>query len=167
MPTFTIPENHVEVRLLRNQEPLVDGFAKLDKKELAALAANWPNTRLVAIWNKLPGTVTVVKFTDRKTAVRRIWKSIQTLTPREKSSKPSSQVKDDVKTIAGRKDTKTEQVIALMKQPSGVSLQGIMALTGWQAHSVRGFISGQLSKKMGLRVKSFKRDGERIYWIRS
>jgi hypothetical protein len=72
-----------------------------------------------------------------------------------------------VKTAGGRKSSKTEQVIALLKQPSGASLKGIMALTGWQAHSVRGFISGQLSKKLGLRVKSFKRDGERIYRIRS
>jgi len=41
-----------------------------------------------------------------------------------------------------------------------------MAATQWQAHSVRGFISGQLAKKMGLRVKSFQRDGERVYAIR-
>ena len=41
-----------------------------------------------------------------------------------------------------------------------------MAATAWQSHSIRGFISGQLVKKMGLRVKSFKRDGERVYAIR-
>jgi hypothetical protein len=41
-----------------------------------------------------------------------------------------------------------------------------MGATGWQAHSVRGFISGQLGKKLGLRVKSFERDGERVYAIR-
>jgi len=38
--------------------------------------------------------------------------------------------------------------------------------TGWQAHSVRGFISAQLSKRMGLRVKSFTREGQRVYRIR-
>jgi hypothetical protein len=42
-----------------------------------------------------------------------------------------------------------------------------MRATGWQAHSVRGFISGQLGKKMGLRVRSFERDGERVYAIKS
>jgi len=59
MPAFTIdPDDHVAVRLLRNQEPLANGFAEFEnEKELAALAANWPATRLVAIWNKLPGTV--------------------------------------------------------------------------------------------------------------
>jgi hypothetical protein len=41
-----------------------------------------------------------------------------------------------------------------------------MAATSWQAHSVRGFISGQVTKKMRLKIKSFKRDGERVYSIR-
>ena len=42
-----------------------------------------------------------------------------------------------------------------------------MAAAGWQAHSVRGFISGRLVKKMKLRVKSLQRDGERVYAIKS
>ena len=41
-----------------------------------------------------------------------------------------------------------------------------MKTTGWQAHSVRGFISGALGKKMDLMVESSKReDGERVYSI--
>jgi len=46
---------------------------------LAKLAANWPAARLVDIWNSLPGSTPVKKFTDRKTAVNRIWKAIQSL----------------------------------------------------------------------------------------
>jgi hypothetical protein len=57
-------------------------------------------------------------------------------------------------------------VIALLERPTGASLKAIMGATGWQAHSVRGFISGQLGKRLGLRVKSFERDGERVYLIR-
>jgi hypothetical protein len=41
-----------------------------------------------------------------------------------------------------------------------------MASTGWQAHSVRGFISAQLSKRLGFQVLSSKRQGERVYRIR-
>jgi len=41
-----------------------------------------------------------------------------------------------------------------------------MKATDWQAHSVRGFISGALGKKMGLKVESAKReDSERVYSI--
>jgi len=41
-----------------------------------------------------------------------------------------------------------------------------MAATDWQAHSVRGFLSGTLRKKMGLTVESAKRqDGDRVYSI--
>ncbi len=42
-----------------------------------------------------------------------------------------------------------------------------MQATGWQAHSVRGFMSGHLRKKLGLRVKSFRRNGERVYSLRA
>jgi hypothetical protein len=61
--------------------------------------------------------------------------------------------------------TKAAIVIALLQEPSGGTLKAIMAATGWQPHSVRGFISAQLVKKRKLKVKSFKRDGERVYKI--
>jgi len=39
-----------------------------------------------------------------------------------------------------------------------------MKATDWQAHSVRGFLSGTLGKKMGLKIVSSKtNDGERVY----
>jgi Protein of unknown function (DUF3489) len=62
--------------------------------------------------------------------------------------------------------TKAEMIIALLHEPSGATLKAIVAATGWQSHSVRGFISGQLVKKRKLRVRSFKRDGERVYKLR-
>jgi nicotinamidase-related amidase len=61
--------------------------------------------------------------------------------------------------------TKAATIIALLREPSGGTLKAIMAATGWQSHSVRGFISAQLVKKRKLKVKSFKRNGERVYKI--
>ena len=119
------------------------------ERELAQLAATWPASRLQEIWNALPSTQPVRKFTDRKTAVRRIWNEIQKRKP-----VPSRRM---------RAGTKADQILALLRQPSGATLQAIMKATGWQAHSVRGFISGHLVKKMGLRVDSVRRDGERVY----
>jgi hypothetical protein len=72
----------------------------------------------------------------------------------------------DSRAAAGRARTKADRILALLKQPTGATLKSIMAATGWQAHSVRGFVSGHLVKKMGLRVKSYRRDGERVYAIK-
>jgi len=49
------------------------------EKALAELAANWPASRLIDVFNSLPGVTPVKKFTDRKKAAARIWKAIQNL----------------------------------------------------------------------------------------
>jgi len=52
----------------------------------------------------------------------------------------------------------------LLRRPGGVTAKELMKATGWQPHSVRGFLSGTVGKKMGLTVESAKReDGERVY----
>ena len=62
-----------------------------------------------------------------------------------------------------RADSKQAQVIALLQRPQGTSIAEIMALTGWQAHSIRGLFAGTL-KKRGILVSSEKTEGgERVY----
>ena len=69
---------------------------------------------------------------------------------------------------AARDGSKTSQILALLKRPGGATLQQLMAATEWQPHSVRGFISGTLGKKMGLAVESAKSEkGERTYALKS
>jgi len=46
---------------------------------LAKIAGGWPASRLIDIWNSLPGITSVTKFKDRNTGVARIWKAIQKL----------------------------------------------------------------------------------------
>jgi hypothetical protein len=70
------------------------------------------------------------------------------------------------KPAPAREGTKTAKVLALLKRPGGATAKELMKATGWQAHSVRGFLSGTLGKKMGLALESTKReDGERQYKI--
>ena len=65
-----------------------------------------------------------------------------------------------------RPGSKTAAVLALLRRPKGATLTEIMQATSWQPHSVRGFISGTLGKKMQLTVTSTKReDGARVYSI--
>lgn len=63
------------------------------------------------------------------------------------------------------KTSKIDQVIALLRRKEGATLEAMMAATGWQAHTVRGAMSGALKKKAGLTINSDKADGVRIYRI--
>lgn len=65
-----------------------------------------------------------------------------------------------------RSSTKAADVIRLLKRKRGASINELMETSGWQAHSVRGFLSGTCKKKMGLTVLSEKSEaGERRYRI--
>jgi hypothetical protein len=175
MRTFTIDTDD-DITVFATREELGDlkagtlSFA--NEEELARLAAGWPGSRLVEIWNGLAGVQPIQKFTSRKTAVTRIWKAIQRLGPggakqSATARQPKAKKASASRSGRGARITKTDQIIALLKKSSGASLKAIMRATGWQAHSVRGFISGKLGKQMGLRVKSAERDGERVYSLRN
>jgi hypothetical protein len=63
-----------------------------------------------------------------------------------------------------RQGTKTTKVLKMVKRSGGATLKQIVKATGWQTHSVRGFLSGTLGKQMGLKIESSKtNDGERVY----
>ena len=146
-------------------------------EELATIVADWPSARLVTLWNNIPGVTPVHRFTDRQTAVRRIWTAVQPATSTEAKANRSDQ--SHTSGSAGSKHqsrrprkplarpaSKKALVIELLRQPKGATLKEVMQATGWQAHSVRGFISGTLVKKAQLKVSSSKRsDGERVYHL--
>jgi len=153
-------------------------FASADA--LAGLAANWPSARLVGIWNSLPGATPVRKFKDRQTAVKRIWNAVQSLgepVASQAASQPPAPVQGGTDQRASgtkrtartappakgaRQGSQTEKILDLLKRPGGASLKEILKATEWQAHSVRGFISGMLGKKMGLTVVTARNeDGDR------
>lgn len=157
------------------------------EKELQGLAAGWPAKRLVEIWNSIPGVKAVTRFTNRNAGGARIWKAIQGLAaaaeaqpaPEAKPTKASrkkaapapakpakatKRSKAAAKPAPARDGSKKADVLAMLGRKDGCTLAEIMKVTGWQAHTVRGFISGTLGKKMGLTVASVKNDdGERAY----
>ena len=202
MTTFTIDtDNNITAFAAAEQVPEgQDRFAT--EKEFAKLSTDWPIARFPEVWNAFAGAPPfgdlkpVKKFTDRKTAVTRIWKAIQTLgeellrtsirdaeaklkaartaptpapqaapaAPKKAKAAKRATAKDAAPTA--RDGSKKAIVLDMLRRADGATLKDIMDATDWQAHSVRGFISGSLGKKMGLTVDSCKRpDGVRAYRI--
>ena len=85
-----------------------------------------------------------------------------------KKASPAKKAPKRAKKATGARDgSKTTKVLDLLKRPGGATGKELMKATGWQPHSVRGFLSGTVGKKMGLAVTSTKsEDGERNYSIK-
>ena len=82
----------------------------------------------------------------------------------KKSAAPSAKA---TKASPGRRtpDSKQDQIVALLRQPGGTTLDVLVKSTGWQKHSVRGFLAGTVRKKLKLPLLSEKIDGIRTYRI--
>ncbi len=82
----------------------------------------------------------------------------------DKPTRPKKSHKVARNANGARDGSKTAAVLALLKREGGVTAQELMDATGWQPHSVRGFLSGTLRKKMGIDVLSAKREGGRRFY---
>ena len=103
---------------------------------------------------KAPATPT----TNARVAKR----SAKAAPPKAESGPRAASVKKPA--TAQRGGTKTDKILGLLKQSGGVTLQELVKATGRQPHSVRGFLSGTIGKKMGTPVESFKGvEGDRSY----
>ena len=141
MTTFAIAtDNNITAFTAAEQVPEgQDRFTT--EKEFARLSADWPLNRFPEVWNAFAGVVPfdglkpVKKFTDRKTAVSRIWKAIQALTPTptpqaahvapKKGKVTKGATNKDVPPTA-RDGSKKAIVLELIRRPDGASLKEIM-----------------------------------------
>ena len=82
-------------------------------------------------------------------------------------SKPSNRAESPPTVRQSRKPTtscratapaggKTQKLIALLKRPAGASVDELRKASGWQAHSVRGFLAGTVKKRLGLQLQKSK-----------
>jgi len=89
-------DDHIRIINEQGAGDMEGGTTFPSEQDLHELAKEWPMKRMVAIWNRLPGVEAVARFTDRKTAIRRIWRAVQppteaSRTPARRASKPQHQ----------------------------------------------------------------------------
>jgi hypothetical protein len=83
--------------------------------------------------------------------------------PRAQSSKPAKPGKKAAPKNAPPRESKGATILQMIGRAKGATLAEIMTAIGWQAHSVRGFLS-TAGKKPGVRIESSKNDsGDRVY----
>jgi hypothetical protein len=158
--------------------------------EFGKVTLDWPLSRLAQVWNSFAGVAPfgdlkpVKKFENRGAAIRRIWEAVQRLAaglpaldvapangnatkkaPAPKkapTARPAAKPAKKEQAAGGKK----AEVIAMMQRKGGAALPEIMAATGWQKHTIRGFVS-VLGSKHGMKLESTKNDaGERVYRIK-
>ena len=64
-----------------------------------------------------------------------------------------------------RAESKQARIIAMLRAPSGATIETMVHATGWQQHSVRGFLAGVVRKKLGLNLISDAGESGRVYRI--
>ena len=63
------------------------------------------------------------------------------------------------------RETKQDHVLRLLRRKAGATIAAIMEATGWQQHSVRGFFSAVVRKRLGLTLILEGEPGKRRYRI--
>src|SRR5215831_16495670 len=81
------------------------------------------------------------------------------------AAKPSQQTTIDPKRKNANHGSKQSRVIGMLQSPAGATIAAMMQATGWQQHSMRGFLAGVVRKRLKLKLGSKKVDGTRVYRI--
>lgn len=100
-----------------------------------------------------------------KSSTSRKTRKVQAKVSKAKLTNPAKIVRLEQSKIAGRSDSKKAKVLATLRSPSGATIDAMMKATGWQQHSIRGFLAGVIRKKLSLNLVSDSGDYGRVYRI--
>ncbi|RTL78680.1 DUF3489 domain-containing protein [Afipia clevelandensis] len=84
----------------------------------------------------------------------------------QRRTKPIGSASSPAERVVSR-ETKREKVLVMLRSNRGATIEAIVKATGWQQHSVRGFLSGVVRKRLKLDLASEKPGKDRIYRIKA
>jgi hypothetical protein len=94
-------------------------------------------------------------------------KRIAASTSATTAAKAAQLSQNERKPKQGKSGSKRSHVIAMLRSPAGATIDAMAKATGWQQHSVRGFLAGVVRKRLNLKLSSEKVNGNRIYKIKN
>jgi len=84
---------------------------------------------------------------------------------KQRASKPQKSSSGKAASVSRRTATKHDRVLALLRSQGGTTIAAIVRATGWQPHSVRGFLASVVKRKLWLNLASEKTNSGRVYRI--
>jgi hypothetical protein len=84
---------------------------------------------------------------------------------KQRASKLRKRSSATAASVSRRTATKHDRVLALLRSKGGTTIAAIVRATGWQPHSVRGFLASVVKRKLGLDLASEKTNSGRVYRI--
>jgi len=84
----------------------------------------------------------------------------------QRRAKPTGSASSPAKGAASR-ETKRDKVLAMLRSNRGATIEAMVKATGWQQHSVRGFLTDVVRKRLKLNLTSEKPGKDRIYRIKA
>jgi len=163
METQFILTDDKTIVAVTDAEDAPDGPRFASEQELQRLLRQWSMRALIELWNHLPGVRAVRKFENRDIALARLWRVLQ---PKDQCVNPGAPKAHRRRKVVPppKPGSKADCILGLLQQPEGATLDHLMSASGWQAHSVRGFLSN-LKRKRGLKIRSRKHEGQRTYSV--